>query len=124
MKLPLIQEAQVGTLAQGAADLNILIIANACQTVDETLNHYRATSSDPELLDRNNEYYLGHYRAMIPTVSGQRREIVDAVNAVRQGNNVRSYINEHNSYALNGVYLYSLLCMNGYAGRVHLVDNI
>ncbi|WP_428262079.1 B12-binding domain-containing radical SAM protein [Haliangium sp.] len=133
MKLPLIDSASNSTnsAASGAplsdmraTSLRLVVIANACQTVDETLSAYRLNASDAELLERNNEYYLERYRAMIPTVVGERREIVDAVNAVRRARGRDDLINEHNSYALNGIYMYSFLSQIGYAGRVDLVDNI
>ncbi|WP_437762656.1 radical SAM protein [Sorangium sp. So ce281] len=81
-------------------------------------------ATDPEVLDRNNEHYLSHYREMIPTLGEGRLEIVDAVNHVRRSMGSRAVINEHNSSALNGVYIYNFLCRSGYDGRVELVDNM
>ncbi|MFD7730118.1 B12-binding domain-containing radical SAM protein [Kitasatospora phosalacinea] len=106
------------------ADARIAIIANAFQTVDETLAHYRMAADDEEVLNRNNEFYLERYRAMVPTVDGARREIIDAVNAMRTGEGGDSLIDEHNSCSLNGVYLYSFLSRNGYEGKVELIDNL
>lgn len=102
----------------------LVVVANACQTVDETLDQYRRTSTDPAALEANNSYYLDQYVAMIPHVGGQRREIVDAINSVRAEAGHPSFLNEHNSCSLNGVYLYDLLSRFGYAGRTDLVDNI
>src|SRR6185436_13566569 len=61
---------------------------------------------------------------MIPTFDGERLEVVDAVNWSRDRGGERSLINEHNSCALNGVYLYSFLQQIGFEGRVELVDNV
>lgn len=105
-------------------DLRLLVIANACQTVDETLFQYRQRAADPELLDRNNQFYLERYRAMLPTIGTERLEIVDAINVVRRWSGSDLLINEHNSCALNGIYLFGLLEHAGYRGRVDLVDNI
>jgi p-methyltransferase len=102
----------------------LVVIANACQTVGETLDHYRLTAADPEVLERNNSHYLDRYVGMIPRLDGQRREIVDAVNHCRSATGIDSFISEHNSCSLNGVYLFDLLCRHGYADRVSLVDNM
>ncbi|NBH08559.1 radical SAM protein [Amycolatopsis sp. SID8362] len=102
----------------------MLIVANACQTVDETLDQFKFGAGDPDLLERNNSGYLDLYRAMIPEIDGERREIVDAVNHVRRGLPGAGLVDEHNSSSLNGVYLYDFLCRQGYAGRTELVDNI
>ena len=104
--------------------LNLLVIANACQTVDETLAAYRLNTHDPELLEHNNKYYLDRYRNMLPTVGGQQQEIVNTINFIRHSAGHSSFINEHNSYSLNGIYMYSFLCQSGYAGKVHLIDNM
>jgi radical SAM superfamily enzyme YgiQ (UPF0313 family) len=106
------------------ADARIAIVANTFQTVDETLAHYRMSAADGNVLNQNNEFYLERYRAMIPTIGGERREIVDSVNFLRSQVGGRSLINEHNSCSLNGVYLYSFLTQNGYEGKVELIDNI
>jgi anaerobic magnesium-protoporphyrin IX monomethyl ester cyclase len=125
MQLPVIASSSKSHPTElRSTGLRLLIIANACQTVDETLASYRLNSLNPEVLERNNEFYLDRYREMIPTISGQRREIVDGVNAVRRGAGYEKLINEHNSYALNGIYLYSFLTQIGYEGRVRLIDNI
>jgi radical SAM superfamily enzyme YgiQ (UPF0313 family) len=105
-------------------DARLVVIANVCQTVDETLGHYRLTASDPELLERNNDFYLDRYVRMIPRLDGERREIIDAVNHCRSQAGNTSFINEHNSCSLNGVYLFDLLRRHGYADRVTLVDNM
>jgi p-methyltransferase len=105
-------------------DARLLVIANACQTVDETLDQFKLNAADPERLERNNESYLALYRQMIPEIDGERREIVDAVNQLRRAEGAGSFIHEHNSSSLNGVYLYDFLCRHGYQGRVDLVDNI
>ncbi|QKG18661.1 B12-binding domain-containing radical SAM protein [Actinomadura verrucosospora] len=105
-------------------DAQLLVIANACQTVDETLDQFKFGSDDPELLESNNSAYLDLYRAMIPQIDGERREVVDAVNHFRRNATGSGLVNEHNSSSLNGVYLYDLLRRHGYAGRVDLVDNV
>lgn len=107
-----------------AVDARLVVIANACQTVDETLSHYRLTASDPETLEHNNQHYLSRYLRMIPSLGGERREVVDAVNHVWSDAGRETLVNEHNSCSLNGVYLYDFLSRNGYAGRVELVDNV
>jgi p-methyltransferase len=107
-----------------AVPARLLVIANACQTVDETLDQFKLGSADPELLERNNAGYLDLYRQMIPQIGGERREIIDAVNHLRRGDPGAGSIDEHNSCSLNGVYLYDFLSRNGYSGRVDLVDNL
>ena len=105
-------------------DTSILVIANACQTVEETLDQFKLDAADPGLLERNNGNYLAAYRQMIPEIEGERREIIDAVNYLRRARGVDSFIQEHNSSSLNGVYLYDFLSRHGYQDRVWLVDNI
>lgn len=100
------------------------MIANACQTVDETLAQFKLDAADPALLERNNASYLSSYQRMIPEIDGERREIVDAVNHLRHARGVGSFIEEHNSSSLNGVYLYDFLSHHGYQDRVSLVDNM
>ncbi|GEM_PF-5394678 len=107
-----------------AADCRVLVVANACQTVDETLDQFKFGAVDPGLLERNNAAYLDLYRRMIPEIDGERREIVDAINHLRRTGVGGGSIDEHNSYSLNGVYLYDFLRRSGYDGRVDLVDNI
>lgn len=63
-------DIEFGTALIRPADARIAIIANAFQTVDETLAHYRMAADDEEVLNRNNEFYLERYRAMIPTIDG------------------------------------------------------
>ncbi|MBF6212191.1 radical SAM protein [Nocardia puris] len=106
-----------------AVDAQILVVANACQTVDETLDQFKFGADNPDLLTLNNAAYLDLYRSMIPEIDGERREIVDAVNHLRRQRQ-GGLINEHNSSSLNGVYLYDFLGRSGYAGRIDLVDNI
>ncbi|HEY4455160.1 MAG TPA: radical SAM protein [Pseudonocardiaceae bacterium] len=107
-----------------AVDARILVVANACQTVDETLDQFKFGAENPDLLEQNNAAYLDLYRAMISEFDGERREIVDAINYTRRGGSGDGLINEHNSSSLNGVYLYDFLCRSGYAGRTDLVDNL
>lgn len=106
------------------ADAELLVIANACQTVDETLDQFKLDAANPALLERNNGGYLSSYQRMIPEIDGERREIIDAVNYLRLARGVGSFIQEHNSSSLNGVYLYDFLERHGYQDRVSLVDNI
>lgn len=105
-------------------EARLLVIANACQTVDETLDQFKLGASDPDQLERNNARYLDLYREMIPEIDGERREIIDAINFMHGGQAGAHLINEHNSSALNGVYLYDFLNRHGYRDRVDLVDNI
>lgn len=105
-------------------DLSIMVIANAIQTVDETLDQYRRVAHDVGLLEINNERYLQKYRRMIPEMDGDRLEIIDALNHARTGASDAPFINEHNSCSLNGIYLYDFLNHHGFRDRVELIDNI
>lgn len=103
--------------------LKTVIIANANQTLDETLDSFKFYSDDPELLERNNDYYLSTFERMLPVVDGKRRELVDSINYVRRKHEVSGAINEHNSCSLNGVWLYNFLQQNNFK-NTHLIDNI
>ncbi|GAA2682521.1 MULTISPECIES: radical SAM protein [Actinosynnema] len=122
--LPLQLDVIKGSDLPDPVDTRLVVIANACQTVGETLDHYRLTATDPDVLEQNNNHYLDRYVSMIPQLDGQRREIIDAVNHSRSAAGVESFVSEHNSCSLNGVYLFDLLRRHGYANRVELVDNI
>jgi len=122
--LPLQLDVVSGSNLPDPVNARLVVIANACQTVGETLDHYRLTATDPDVLEQNNSHYQDRYVSMIPRLGGQRREIIDAVNHCRSTAGIESFINEHNSCSLNGVYLFDLLRRHGYADRVELVDNM
>lgn len=103
---------------------NILIIANAIQTVEETLNAFKFYSDDPSVLEENNNLYLQKYLRMLPTVGGQRREVVDTANFFRQEHGIQDLISEHNSYALNGIHLINFLSAALPGWNMELIDNI
>jgi anaerobic magnesium-protoporphyrin IX monomethyl ester cyclase len=104
--------------------LNIMIIANAVQTVEETLDAFRFYSDNKALLERNNAIYLDKYLRMLPKIGGRRREIVDAANYCRRQSGRLAPLSEHNSYALNGIHLYNYLATRGKHWRIELIDNL
>jgi radical SAM superfamily enzyme YgiQ (UPF0313 family) len=104
--------------------LKIGVFANANQTVEETLNAFRFYSSDTATLDENNQIYLDAYLRMLPIIGRRRREVVDAVNYYRARNGRQDTLNEHNSYALNGIHLYNYLVTRGKDWQVELIDNL
>jgi anaerobic magnesium-protoporphyrin IX monomethyl ester cyclase len=104
--------------------LNIMIVANAVQTVEETLDAFRFYSDNTSVLDRNNAIYLDKYLRMLPKIGHRRREIVDAANHCRKQNGGLAPLSEHNSYGLNGVHLYNYLAMRGKNWQIELIDNL
>ena len=104
--------------------LKIMIVANAIQTVAETLDAFRFYSNDKARLDANNQIYLDTYLRMLPKIGGSRREIVDAANHYRTRNGRKRPLSEHNSYALNGIHLYNYLVTRGRDWQVELIDNL